>query len=383
MTTLKKLIVPAIIVALVGAAALVMFGGGDQKTLTAKFPRTISIYEGSDVRVLGVPIGQVDKVTPSGTDVVVTMSYDPDVKIPADAKAVIIAPSIVGDRFVQLTPTYEEGDDVLADGTVLDQDRTAVPLELDQIYSSLDDLTVALGPTGANRDGALSDLLETTAKNFGGQGAQFHQTIEDFGKLSATLDDNKDELFGSARKLEGFIGTLAKNDKTVRQFNQSLADVSSMLSGERQELAASLKNLAEAMGQVSTFVKTNREVLGRNISGLNRVSKVLVKQRGALDEILKDAPVALNNLALTYNPQAGTLDTRANVGQLGQQIGADPAAFLCSILDQADTSGQACDLIQNGGLPGLGRTGTFGQGARSTSHDVYDPSLGGLVEVQR
>ncbi len=65
-----------------------------------------------------------------------------------------------------------------------------------------------------------------------------------------------------------------------------------MLSGERQELAASLKNLAEAMGQVSTFVKTNREVLGRNISGLNRVSKVLVKQRGALDEILKDAPVA-------------------------------------------------------------------------------------------
>ena len=220
MTTLKKLIVPAVIVALVAAAALTMFRGEDQKTLVAKFPRTISIYEGSDVRVLGVPIGQVDKVTPSGTDVVVTMSYDPGVEVPADAKAVIIAPSIVGDRFVQLTPTYEEGDDVIADGTVLDQDRTAVPLELDQIYSSMDDLTVALGPTGANRNGALSDLLESTAKNFGGQGAQFHQTIEDFGKLSATLDDNKDELFGSARELEGFIGTLAKNDKTVRQFNQ-------------------------------------------------------------------------------------------------------------------------------------------------------------------
>ena len=230
----------------------------------------------------------------------------------------------------------------------------------------MDDLTVALGPTGANKNGALSDLLETTAKNFGGEGAQFHQTIQDFSKLSATLDDNKDELFGSAAKLEGFIGTLAKNDKTVRQFNQSLADVSSMLSGERQELAASLKNLAEAMGQVSCFVKDNREILGRNITGLNRVAKVLVHQRAALDEVLKDAPVALNNLALTYNPQAGTLDTRANQGEVGNQIAADPAAFLCSIVDQADTSGKRATLIKQA----LPRTGTFGQGPRAAAAET-------------
>src|SRR6476660_1654845 len=197
----RKIIAPAVIVALVIAAALVMFQGDDQKTLTAKFPRTISIYEGSDVRVLGVPIGKVDSVTPSGTDVVVTMSYDPSVKIPADAKAVIIAPSIVGDRYVQLTPTYEQGDQVIADGAVLGQDRTAVPLELDQIYSSMDDLTVALGPTGANKDGALSDLLESTAKNFGGEGAQFPQTIQASSKLAPPPAATRAGPFGSAPKL--------------------------------------------------------------------------------------------------------------------------------------------------------------------------------------
>ena len=114
----------AVIVALVLAAALTLFRGEDRKTLTAHFPRTISIYEGSDVRVLGVPIGQVDKVTPSGTDVVVTMSYDAEHEIPADAKAVIIAPSIVGDRFVQLTPTLREGDDRAAP-TARSSTRTA------------------------------------------------------------------------------------------------------------------------------------------------------------------------------------------------------------------------------------------------------------------
>ena len=80
MTVLKRVVVPAVIVLLLVAAAFTMFRGNDTKTLTAHFPRTISIYEGSDVRVLGVPVGHVDTVTPSGTDVVVTMSYDANVK---------------------------------------------------------------------------------------------------------------------------------------------------------------------------------------------------------------------------------------------------------------------------------------------------------------
>jgi phospholipid/cholesterol/gamma-HCH transport system substrate-binding protein len=379
MGTLKRVVVPAVLVLLLVAAAFTMFTGKDTKTLTAHFPRTISIYEGSEVRILGVPVGTVDTVTPSGTDVVVTMSYDADVKVPADAKAAIIAPSVVGDRFIQLTPVYDGGD-VMADGETLDEDRTAVPLELDQIYASLDDLTVALGPTGANQNGALSDLLETTAENFGGQGAKFHQTIKDFSKLSQTLDNNKEELFGSAEALEGFIGTLATNDKTVRRFNKSLAEVSVMLSGERQELSASLRNLASALGQVSSFVKENREVLGRNISGLNRVSKVLVKRRGELDQILDSAPLALNNLALTYNPESGTLDTNANLGEVVHQIETDPSAFLCGFLSQADTSGALCDMAEQA----LPRVAALGQGGSASSGaDHFDRTLGGLVEGQR
>ena len=253
-----------------------------------------------------------------------------------------------------------------------------MPLELDQIYSSLDELNVALGPNGANKNGALTDLLETTAQNFGGQGAQFHQTIQDFSKLSQTLDDNKEELFGSARELEGFINTLATNDKTVRQFNQSLSDVSDLLSGEKEELAAALHNLSVGLGDVATFVKENRDILGKNIKHINRVAKVLVKQRAALDETLRDAPVALNNLALTYNPQAGTLDTNANLGELVNQIESDPTTLICGFLSQADKSGQLCDLA--GSV--LNRSAPFGTPGSSYG-EQFDQSLGGLVEVSR
>ena len=245
-------------------------------------------------------------------------------QIPANAKAVIISPSIVGDRFVQLTPAYSGGQ-VLADGATLDQDRTAVPLELDQIYSSLDDLTVALGPNGANKKGALTDLLDTTARNFGGQGKKFHQTIEDFRQLSGTLADNKDQLFGSVRELEGFVRTLARNDHTVRSFNQTLAQVSGMLKGERGDLAASLHNLGIAMRQVSGFVaRQPRDPRQEHRRSRRRSPRSWSSSGRRSRRRLRDAPLALNNLALTYNPQAGTLDTRANIGEIGHQIHVRP-----------------------------------------------------------
>ncbi len=337
MPNLMKFLVPGAIVALVAAFAVSMFTGEEQKHLTAIFPRTISLYEGSDVRVLGVPVGTVDSVTPSGTGVKVEMSYDADLQIPADAEAVIISPSIVGDRFVQLTPVYRTGPE-LKDGATLDLSKTSTPLELDEVFGSIDQLTVALGPEGANKNGALSDLLDSAAENWGGQGEQFHQTIGDIGKLTGTLDDNKEELFGTAKQLEAFISTLAKNDKTVSRFNQSLSQVSTMLAGERTELATSLRNLATAMGQVSGFVKENKAILGRNIKGLNRVAK----------------------------------------GNIVDQMQTDPALVLCTMINQADQSGQICDVIKDA----LPRPAAYADGAPvQPATPSYDPTLGGLVEV--
>lgn len=380
MSLLQRIAVPLLVLALLVAAAVTWLGGDSGKTLVAHFPRTISVYEGSEVRVLGVAVGTVTRVEPTGTDVTVTMVYDSEVKVPADARAVIVAPSVVGDRFVQLTPAYPGEGKTLADGAELSVERTSQPLELDQIYESLDQLNVALGPRGANSQGALSDMLAVTADNFGGQGETFRQTLSDFSRLSETLADNSDELFGSAAALQRFMETLADNDQTVRDFNQSLADVSTMLAGEREELVAATRNLAVALTEVKDFVRDNRASLGRNIKGLNRVSKVLVRQRDALDEILRVAPGALNNLHLTYNPQAGTLDTRSNFGESIHTLEADPAAFICGFVGQADRSGRVCDRITE--IMARPRP-AHGTDSVLPAQEVFDPTLGGLVEVER
>jgi phospholipid/cholesterol/gamma-HCH transport system substrate-binding protein len=372
------------VAAVVTALAWAMLPQQDRKTLTASFPRTVSLYEGSDVRILGVPVGTVESVTPTGTDVTVTMSYDAKHKLPAGAKAVIISPAVVGDRFVQLTPVYTGGR-VLEDGAKLSVEQTATPLELDEIYESIDQLMVALGPSGANRNGALTDLLDSTAENFAGQGKQFHETISNLGELTGTLEGSKEELFGTVREMERFVGALAANDRTVRRFNDSLVQAAELLEGERDDLARALKNLGVAMREVSAFVRENRSALSENIEGLNEVSKVLVKQREALDETLGTAPLALSNLFHTYNPSAGTLDTRTNVGANIADLQHDPAMVLCSILHQASVPERECNDLLNAALPRAAALPTSG-GSDSSDTVVevehIDRSLGGIVEVE-
>lgn len=374
-------------VVILAAVVYVLWPSGGTRTLYADFSRTISVYQGSDVRILGVPVGKVESVTPMGTVVRVKMEYSDKYTLPADVNAVIISPSIVGDRFVQLTsktgfgPKYQ-GAAAFANGGTLDSKRTAVPLELDEIFGSLSQVTAALGPQGANapgpngQPGALSHLLDSTARNFGGQGANFNATIQNLGALSQTLLDNKDEFFGTQAAVEKFVNALAANDTTVRQFSQSLAAGASMLSSDRQDLASALDNLATALDQVRTFVADNQAALTSNISGLTRISETLVNRRNELAEILRTAPLTLNNLSLAYNGKTGTLDTRTNVGPSVSALTSDPAATLCGFYTAAFGTTLPCPLK---GLSLPRPTFDQIQQAQQASRQTADLTLGGLV----
>jgi phospholipid/cholesterol/gamma-HCH transport system substrate-binding protein len=383
---INPLIAALLVVAVVAALLVVFWPGSDKKYVTASFPRTVSLYEGSEVKILGVAVGKVETVEPTGTNVTVKFYYEGDQKVPKDAKAAVVSPSIVGDRFIQLTPAYSGGAQ-LENNAKLGEDRTATPLELDEIFGSINNLTKALGPDGANKPvengvGPLTRLLDSTARNFGGQGAQFNTTLKNLGALTKTLADNKDELFGTLAQVEEFTKTLADNDGTVRRFNDSLAGGADLLADERQELAAVLKNLSIAMVQVRGFVHDNRGALTRNIAGLNRVSKVLVKRRTQLDQTLRYAPAALNNLYLAGNQKNGTLDTRNNANQFGSFLQENPVGALCALIGAA----AKCNDF-NGALGASApRSAPFSSGGAAAKPRVPEPidrSLGGLVAVTR
>lgn len=319
--------------AVVATLTVVLWPRSEPVRVTAYFPRTVGIYPGSDVRVLGVRIGEVKKITPEGKRVRVEFEYEEGRKLPTDAKAAIINSSVVSDRYVQLLPVYRKGP-VLRDGDVIPEARTAVPVELDRIFDSLHTTSEALGPKGANKDGALSRLLGVSADNLDGQGENLNQTVEDLSQAVTTLSDGRGDLFGTVRNLQVFTAALAADDKSVRSFNGSLAKVAKQLAGERKDLAAALKHLGTALGDISDFVKKNKKSLRSNVKGLSKVTKVLVTQRAALEELLEVTPTGLSNLQNAYNASVSTLDTRNNPDH-----SQDPAALLCSLLKTTGDAG--------------------------------------------
>ncbi|WP_116204050.1 MCE family protein [Amycolatopsis circi] len=289
-----------------------VFSGSGRYRVTAYFSRAVGVYSGSDVRVLGVKVGEVTAVLPQGGQVRVDLSVDPHIPVAANTTALVIAPSVVADRYVQLGK-LARGGPRLADGAVIGTDRTGTPVELDQLYSSLDTLSKALGPNGANSNGALSELLRTGAANLDGNGKAFNTSVRDFARLARTLAGNSSDLFGTVDELQKFTTMLATNDRQVADVNQQLAKVSGTLAANRTELSDALRSLASALASVQGFIRDNRAAIKSNVDKLAKTTQILVDQRASLAEALDVAPLAAQNVLNAVDPATGRLQGRSDL----------------------------------------------------------------------
>ncbi len=139
---------------------------------------------------------------------------------------------------------------------------SGVPVELDRIYSSLRDLSEALGPNGVNRDGTLDNLLKAGSRNLEGEGRLGNQMLRNLSAAAATFGEGSGDLFATVTELAKFTQVLGKNDRLVRAFIRDLAGMSSALADERVELERMLDAVARSVGTVEGFVRNNRERAG-------------------------------------------------------------------------------------------------------------------------
>jgi len=314
--------VAVVVALLVLAAILVWFPGMRATQAVAYFRSTNGIYAGDEVRVLGVPVGKVTAITPERDRVRVEFEFEHGVKVPADAKAAIVAPSLVSSRYLQLAPRYESGP-TLGDGGVIPQSRTAVPIEWDTIKGQLNDLAVALGPNGANKDGALSGLVTSTSKALGGEGETINDTIANLSRAVRTLQDGSGDAFSTVQNLQVFTSVLAESDQQIAEFSARLDAVSGLLADNKNSVRAGIADLATAVRKVERFVRTNRAAIKTSITGLSDVTAVVAKQQESLAQALHTAPNALANLIESVHERQNAVGVdlhTANVNAPGQLI---------------------------------------------------------------
>lgn len=315
-----RLLAVAVVAAVLTVLVYRSVGDNDRQELTATFPSTISLYEGAKVKVLGVQVGEVTAIDVKGTAVEVEMEYDDDVTLPADVHALIVPPSIVGDRFVQLAPAYESGEK-LPDGAELGLDRTEVPLELDDVYRGLDELTAALGPKGANKNGALSRLIRAGAHNLKDNGRLFNRAIRELSGALDTLAASSPDFYGTIDNLASLNHTLAGKDAEIRVLVSNLATISATLNGQRSDIRTSVTALNDALVAVGRFTHDHKGELTTAIGRLTAVSGTLAQNTDALTELADLAPVGLVSLGNIYQPRNWD-PSRPNVGTIDGRTGS-------------------------------------------------------------
>ena len=319
----------------VALVALLIAGGGylirqvyfGPQTFSAIFTTATGIYPGDEVRVSGVEVGTIESITPEGTQTRMVLNVDPDVPVPADAKAVIVAPNLVAARYVQLTPAYRTSGPTMADGSVIGLDRTAVPVEWDEVKEQLTRLASDLGPQSGVDGTSVSRFIDSAANAMDGNGEKLRETISQLSGVARVLAEGSGDVVDIIKNLQTFVTALRDSNEQVVMFQNRLATLTSVVDGSRSDLDAALTNLSVAVVDVQRFVAGSRDQTSEQVQRLANVTSNLLDNKAEIENLLHTAPNALTNAYNIYSPDVGSA-----VGQFVFNNFSNPLDFVCGAI---------------------------------------------------
>jgi len=326
----------AVILAVVAAGAGVqLYRKLTNTTVVAYFPETLALYPGDRVQIMGVRVGAIDKIEPAGDKMRITLHYNNKYKVPANATASILNPSLVASRTIQLSPPYTGGP-VMANGSVIPIERTQVPVEWDQLRESLNGILRQLGPTAQQPRGPFGDLIESAADNLADKGKQVNQTLSSLSDALTALNEGRSDFFAVARSLALFVTALYRNDQQFAALNRNLAEVTGWFSKSDHQLADTITRVDEVLGTARKFVADNGSVLTHDVDNLSEATTTLLQPepRDGLETALHLLPTYAGNFNNLYYPVHGAL-----VGMGVFPNFANPLQGICSAIQAASRLG--------------------------------------------
>lgn len=335
-TNLKRL--AALVVLVLVGAALLQLRSARGTELTAYFDAAPGLYQGDEVRVLGVKVGTVTRIETADDRVAVHLRVQPGQKVPAGARAAIVSPSLVSGRFVQLAPVWTEGP-TLEDGGEIPVERTAIPVSFDEVKQELTDLATALGPRSKADKGSLADVIGTLDANLSrGNSRDLRSALTQLHDAASALSSGRSDLFATVRHLNTFTRTLAVHDAAVGGFTTELDNVSTVLSDNRKQLGAAVRELQVALGAVGSVSRDNRARLRHALGSANRLAGTTAAKADELAGVLHVAPHSLMGL---HN----IVDRQAITGRAVLANADSAAALLCGAVLGAGGTQQQCQTV--------------------------------------
>ena len=336
--TRTALIVGSLIVVLAVIAGIVgwqLYKKLIYNTVVVYFPQTLALYPGDKVDIMGVKVGSIDSIEPAGDKMKVTFTYANKYKVPANATASILNPSLVSSRSIQLSPPYTGGP-VMEDDAVIPIDRTQVPVEYDELRDSVNRILTDLGPTPDQPKGPFGEVIESFSNGLAGKGDQINKTLTGLSEAVTTLNEGRGDFFAVIKSLALFVNALHKSDQQFVALNNDLAQFTNSFTNTDQEVATALRDLNNLLTTTRKFISENGEVLAHDVDNLAEVTNAILQPEplSGLEAGLHVYPNAIGNLINITSPVNGGIVGLPTISNF-----ANPMEFICSSIQAGSRLG--------------------------------------------
>ncbi|OOL32148.1 mammalian cell entry protein [Rhodococcus rhodochrous] len=320
-----------------GAASLPLPGGADVGSdpihVTVQFDDVLDLVPQSTVKVDGVPVGRVETVSvgPDGWTADVGIVVDSAVELPANAYAAVEQTSLLGEKFVQLSPPPSDPSrELLADGDVIPLDRTRHATELEPVLGAL---SLLLNGGGV---GQLQPVVEELSTAFEGREGTTKSLLQQADRLIDGLNQQRDDITRALDGLDVLTVRVAEQNDRIAAILDDLPVATAVLEQQRPQLT-------ELLGQLDRLGTVGTDVLDQSkedlIADLLALRPTLQQLAASGDDLVKALPfiptvpfpdgvekIALGgsvNLFLAVDLQIGDALASLGVGQ-GEPVYRQP-----------------------------------------------------------
>jgi phospholipid/cholesterol/gamma-HCH transport system substrate-binding protein len=298
----KLIIFAAITIVMTAALAQTLgslpFGGGPR--YRARFTDVTGVLPGDDVRIAGVRVGQVTRVSlVDNTTAELTFSVDDAIPIPAGVHATIRYRNLVGQRYLALTEgPGEAGRARLVAGGLIPLAQTTPALDLTVLFNGFRPLFTGLDPKDVN---SLSyEIIQVLQ----GEGGTVSGLLQHTASLASTLADRDAVISRLITNLDTVLSTLDSHREALSTTIAQLSQFVSGLAADRDAIGSALANISSLTTATASLLTDVRPDLATDIHGLSDLTATLAANGDVIDRALADVPGRYE--ALTRTASSGS-----------------------------------------------------------------------------
>lgn len=279
------------------AAAIILIGGilylrgidlrSKQYALRVFYPNVNGLKAGDMVTVGGLAIGQVESMSLSGRRVAVNLSIQTNVHVPRDSRATLKSETIMGGKFIEITPGAE---------TISARNGDS----LSGFYEAdLSELTATLAPISSNVLGILENVNSTFDEP---TRQRIQEIVADLGRSSARLNQ---VISTGGMQADRAFADFAAFSRDLSRFARTLDTIALAERGTIDTSMTSLRRVAENLDRLSKKLEYATE-------SLNAILTRTKSGEGTLGKLVQDEALYNHLDSLSMNLNLLVKDIREN-----------------------------------------------------------------------